>query len=50
MSRAERLTHYSDLMLNFGTRFDHTETHAQKHALAKELLRALRWQMKHNKV
>jgi hypothetical protein len=47
MSRAERLTHYSNLILNLEARYHESVTHEQKLALAKELIKALKWEMKH---
>jgi len=49
MSKAERLTHYSNLVLNLEPRYHESVTHEQKLALAKELIKALRWEMKHNR-
>lgn len=46
MSRAERLTHYGNLILNFDSRYQEAVEHEAKMLLAKELLKALKWEIK----
>jgi hypothetical protein len=46
MSKAERMTHYNNLILNFGSRYNEAVKHEAKMLLARELIKALRYEVK----